>query len=457
MSSKLLPALVVLAVSSVGSPVAAVAGPPPPGPTPEAVLWLQEYVQIDTTEAAGEKAAAAYLAGILAAEGIASRILESPEGHASLYARLPATTEPEGGGLLLLHHLDVVAPGGGWSEEPFSGRLAEGRLWGRGAVDVKSLGIAHLAALVALHREGVPRVRDLVFLAVADEEDGGHRGAGWLLAEHPELFAGVEAVLNEGGGNRVAQGRLLWWGVEVAQKRPLWLRLVARGRGGHGSGFNPGSATHRLVTALARLVERPLEWRVSAPVRRHFAALDALQEGDFHRRLDAVIAPAGPTEPLMPGLSVYFVDTLQVTEIDNGEGLNVVAPRATATLDVRLLPETDADAYLEELRRVLGPGIEVEVLLAAPPAASSPTDHPLYRTLEATLGVRAPVVPIFIPGTTDSRWFRERGIPAYGFSPFALDGLDLGGIHAVDEAIDAGELLRGVETMRRVLAAYVGG
>jgi acetylornithine deacetylase/succinyl-diaminopimelate desuccinylase-like protein len=433
-------------------------------PFPEAVRWLQEYIQIDTTNPPGnEREAAEFLAAILRGEGIEPRLFESPEGRTSLYARLeapsPGGEKRDAGALVLMHHLDVVPAGPGWRVPPFSGRPLEGKIWGRGALDVKGLGIAHLAALVALKRDGAALDRDLIYLAVADEETGGGQGAGWLLEAHPELFDGVAAVLGEGGSNRVFGDRLVWWGVEMTQKRPLWLRVTARGRAGHASGLHPESATHQLIAGLARLIERPPRYRVPDGVRPFLRALARL-EGDspssLYYRIDDVIREEGPTETLPPGMPVFFVDSLQVTRIDGSTAGNVVTPEASATVDIRMLPETDADALLAEIREILGDRLEVEVVLTAPAAPASPTDHPVYRALEETLSVRGPVVPTFISGTTDSRYFRERGIPAYGFSPFSINSDDLGGIHAPDEYLPADSLLRGIEMMRRVLVACAG-
>ncbi len=426
----------------------------------EPIHWLREYLQIDTTNPPGnEREAAEYLAAILAREGIETRLFDSPEGRSGLYARLEATASG-GKSVALVHHLDVVPAGDGWRVEPFSGRPLEGKIWGRGALDVKGLGIAQLAALVALKREGAALERDLIYLAVADEETGGGQGTGWLAAAHPELFDGLEAVFGEGGSNRVLGDRLIWWGIEVTQKRPLWLEVTAHGRGGHASGLNPASATHQLVSGLARLVDRPLRYRVTDAARLFLGALARLEGGasaELVAHLDEVILEDGPTVTLQPGLPVYFLDTLQVTGIDSGPGGNVVAPEARARVDVRLLPDTDAEAYLAEVRETLGRGLEVEVLLTAPEAPASPTDHRVYRALEEALGVRAPVVPTFISGVTDSRYFRQRGIPAYGFSPFGSNPEDLRGIHAADEYLAADVFLRGIETLRRVLLTIAGG
>jgi acetylornithine deacetylase/succinyl-diaminopimelate desuccinylase-like protein len=424
----------------------------------EPARWLQGYLRLDTTNPPGnERVAAAYLASILTSEGIPVQQWVSPSGRMSLSARLRAA---RGGGraLLLLHHMDVVAAGPGWSIAPFAGAVRDGRLWGRGAVDDKSLGIAGLAALVEAKRRRLPLARDLLWVAVPDEENGGGEGTAWLVAHHPELFAGVEAVIGEGGLNLVSGGRLRWWGVEVAQKRPLWLEVAASGRGGHGSGLNPDSANHQLIAALDRLLQLPPQWRVTAPARGYLAALAPLHNEHWRRiftHIDELIdARRGAREFLMPGMANLFLDTVQVTVLAGGERINVVPERATARIDIRLLPDTPAPAFLARVRQALGKEIEVKVLATSPPAAASPAGGVAWTAISRVLGGEGPVVPAVIAGFTDSRFFRERGVPAYGVSPFALAGEDLRGIHAADERIPLAELDRGVERMVRIVAAY---
>ncbi|MBV8200125.1 MAG: M20/M25/M40 family metallo-hydrolase [Acidobacteria bacterium] len=453
----LLPAL-VLAPTAAPRFAAAAAGAreDPPERLSEAAGWLRGYVQIDTTNPPGnERLAAGYLAAILAREGIPSRLWLSPRGRASLSARL---SSPRSGGraLLLLHHMDVVAPGPGWTAPPFAGLLRDGSLWGRGTLDDKGLGICGLAAIVDLKRRRAALDRDVVFLAVADEENGGGQGAAWLLASHPELFAGVEGVIGEGGRNQFTQ-RLLWWGVEVAQKRPLWLQVTARGRGGHGSALNPESANHQLIAGLARLLALPPHWRVTAPVRDYLLAIAPLHNQHWQHMLthiDEVIADQGPREPIFPGMASLFLDTVQVTALAGGDRINVIPATAEAKLYARLLPDTDGAAFLAAVRRALGPRLAVEVLMTAPPAPASPASGRLYGAIRQVLAREAPVAPMLDSGTTDSRFFRERRVPAYGLSPFALGPDDSGGIHGADEHLPLAELDRGVERMRRIVAAY---
>lgn len=423
----------------------------------EGAAWLRDYLRIDTTNPPGhESRAADHLAGILAREGIATKRFAATPGRDNLWARLPATEGRDGrkGAILLMHHIDVVPAGPGWQVPPFSGAIRDGRLWGRGAIDDKSLGIAYLAAMIDLKRSGVPRTRDVIWLGVADEENGGENGTAWLLRKHPELFSGVAAVLGEGGANRMAENRLLWWGIEVAQKRPLWLEVTAKGRAGHGSGLNPWSANHDLIRGLDRLLEAAPRWRVSAPARTYLHALAPLHNTFWRERflaIDEIVAPDGPREMLMPGLANLFLDSIQVTVLSGGDRINVIPASASAKLDVRLLPDTDSEAFLAKVKEALGPDLEVKVLLTSPAAAASPTTTPIFEAFRKALGGSAPVVPAFIAGFTDSRYFRERGIAAYGFSPFALAGSDLAGIHAADERIPLAELDLGIERTKGLL------
>jgi acetylornithine deacetylase/succinyl-diaminopimelate desuccinylase-like protein len=448
--------LLALAPALAPGGAAAAAGDPQPRLS-EAATWLRGYVQIDTTNPPGnERRAAEYLAGILAREGIPSRLWLTPSGRASLSARLAA---PGGGGraLLLLHHLDVVAPGGGWTVPPFAGLVRDGSLWGRGTLDDKGLGICGLAALIDLHRRRVALRRDVLFLAVADEENGGGEGAGWLLAHHPELFAGVEGVIGEGGRNQVTD-HLLWWGVEVAQKRPLWLAVTARGRGGHGSALNPASANHQLIEGLARLLALPRHWRVTAPVRDYLAAIAPLHNAHWQHLLrhpDDVIADQGPREPVFPGMESLFLDTVQVTVLAGGERINVIPAEAQAKVDIRLLPDTDGAAFLTAVRTALGKQLAIDVLMTAPPAPASPPAGRLYAAVREVLGREGPVAPMLDAGTTDSRYFRERRVAAYGLAPFVLGPQDSGGIHGADEHLPLTELERGVARLRRIVERFV--
>ena len=452
---RIVPLLLALALTGARAPAAAPAAPP----LSTAAGWLRSYLEIDTTNPPGnEFRGADFLQRILRAAGVDSQLVVSAAGRTSLYARLRARPGVDGPALLLLHHIDVVAPGPGWSVPPFGGVVRDGKLWGRGALDVKSLGIAQLAAVTALARSHARLERDVIYLAVADEEAGGIEGTGWLFEHHPELFRGVAGVLNEGGMAKEINGRLLWWGIETAEKRPLWLEVSTQGRGGHAAGFHPHSAPHQLIEALARLLARPAQWRVTAAARNYLQALAPLHNAHWRPIFDDIdryVRPSGPTTDLLPGMANLFLDTIQVTMLDAGEKINVVPARASARIDVRLLPDTDEAAFLADLERRLGKDVDTTVLLTAPPAPPSPTTGPVWRAMRSVLGAEAPVVPFFSSGFTDSRYFRQHGIAAYGISPFAIEPGDLGGIHGLDEAIPLAAFDRGVDRMTAILRAWV--
>jgi acetylornithine deacetylase/succinyl-diaminopimelate desuccinylase-like protein len=200
---------------------------------------------------------------------------------------------------------------------------------------------------------------------------------------------------------------------------------------------------------------------VSPAVRDYLRAVAPLHDDRWRAvfsRIDEIVAPEGPRRPLLPGMANLFLDSVQVTVLragDAGETINSIPAAATARIDARLLDDTDATEFLERVRAALGREVRLTVLLESPPAAPAPASGPVFDTLRQVLGKEAPVVPAFISGFTDSRFFRERGIPAYGFSPFALEPDELRGVHGPDERIPLTEFDRGVERMKRVLTEIV--
>ena len=221
----------------------------------------------------------------------------------------------------------------------------------------------------------------------------------------------------------------------------------------------PDSATHQLVRALAALLARPAEWRLEPPVARFLQALGRVdpRESRFAADPGAALGPAGPAPDLPPGFEALLADTLQVTTLAASDRINVVAPEATARIDVRLLPGSDAGAFLAKLRETVGPRIDVRVLLEpGPQPAPSPAAGRDWRSFERALADGAPIVPVVISGITDSRYFRQRGIAAYGISPFALEALDVRRVHGPDERIPLATFDAGVRRMTRLVLDLVG-
>lgn len=427
----------------------------------EAEEALLQYLRIDTSNPPGnESNGARFLQQLLSKEGIESQLLGSDPARQSLYARL-RSGRPEKA-LILMHHIDVVpAVASEWTKPPFAGLRTGGYLWGRGALDIKSLGIAELMAFVELKRRNLPLDRDVIFLAVADEEMGGAHGCGALLAEHPELFRDVGFVLNEGGYAETVVDKVTFWGIETEQKIPLWIRLRAKGVAGHGAAPpDDGGATGKLVAALAKVeaIERP--YRLTPGVAAYFHRAGAARHdgrGEFLRAIADPLDPAKIEKLLPSGYRSLLRDTMAITRLAAGNAVNAIPATATADLDLRLLPDGNPAAEIAKIREAVGELCEVEVILEGERVGASSDDTPLFRTLARVMQQSEPgsvVVPAVGGGTSDSRFFRARGITAYGIAPFKVNYYDADGVHASDERIRATFFAEGVRLMRRIVIDF---
>lgn len=426
----------------------------------EAEEALVAYLQIDTTNPPGnETAGAVYLRDLLAKDGIEAKLVGDNPKRQGVYARLVSGSSEKG--LLLLSHIDVVAAdAAAWRNPPFAGKREGGYIWGRGALDIKSLTIAQLFALADLQRRGAKLRRDVIFLAVPDEELGGVHGTKALLENHPELFTNVGWVLNEGGSNETAVDRVLFWGIEVQQKVPLWLRVATESRGGHGAaGAAKGGAPAKLIRALSAIEAIETPYRLTEVVERTTAMRTDRRAASLqliHEPLDV----ARIERELPPGYRSLLRDTITITRLAAGSAVNVLPSRATADVDIRLLPGTKPDAMLEQVRAAVGKEGTVEVLLAGEPAPESPARGELYETLRRVFTESAPgsaVAPIVTPGTTDSRYFRARGITAYGIAPFKVNYYDADSVHGEDERIRARFFAEGVRVVKGVVRGFCEG
>jgi acetylornithine deacetylase/succinyl-diaminopimelate desuccinylase-like protein len=230
-----------------------------------ALAWMQEYLRIDTTNPPGhEMRAVDFYKKILDQEGIENRVFEYTPGRGDLWARLPHSTTQAKRPIILLNHMDVVTSDAAhWKVPPFSGEIEDGWLWGRGAQDMKDEGLAQLVVMVMLKREKVELDRDVIFLAVADEEVDG-TGTDWLIAHQREMLENAEFLINEGGENLLEGGKVKYVGVDVGEKTTFWLHVVAHGRPGHASRPIPDSAPNRLVRALDRILAYRTPLKVAA-------------------------------------------------------------------------------------------------------------------------------------------------------------------------------------------------
>jgi acetylornithine deacetylase/succinyl-diaminopimelate desuccinylase-like protein len=424
----------------------------------DAVRRITEYVRINTTNPPGNEAETMrFFARIFHDEGIPFDTASSAPGRGNIWARLKGGTEPA---LVLLHHMDVVpADPRYWQTDPFAGTVKDGDLFGRGTLDTKTLGIVELEAFLALHRMRVPLTRDVIFMATADEEAGGSFGAGWVVKAHPEAFRGAGFVLNEGGDGAVEDGRRRF-GIEVTQKVPLWLRLVATDKPSHGSIPPVASSVNRLIRALYRIQTYDFAPRIVPAVDAYFKGLApnaAPQWRDAFADMARTIQDRDALLRLQidaPELAALTRNTCSITMLTGSAKINVIPPEAQAQLDCRLLPDQDRSAFLAELASAIDdPGIKIEQIMGFTPAVSS-ADTPLYRTLVAVTRQFFPdaaIVPQVSTGFTDSHFFRDLGIASYGYAPFLIPAGQESGVHGNDERISIENVRRGTALMLEIV------
>jgi len=425
----------------------------------EAVEIARQYLRIDTTNPPGnETPAAEFLAAILGDAGLETTVLESEPGRGNVVARLPGSAGEPAGALCLLHHLDVVpADPSEWSVDPFGAEVRDGHLWGRGAIDMKGMGVMQLMTMLALARHRTTTLeRDVLFVAVADEEAGGWKGAGWLTEHHPDLVA-CRDVINEGGYG-LSETRPPIMACALSEKAVRWVRLTARGTPGHGSMPPVEQAIEKLLAALGDIAAHPPALGLSPLVERTFRAMAAGASGVRRKALEAILRPEA--RRLLPAVGrrlpryqrALLGDTISMTRLDAGYKENVVPGTASATLDCRLVPETDPDDFVGRLSaRMARYGVRCEVIFSDGPCGVS--EGPLLPLLDAVCSESFPGVtfaPALCPAFTDSRFFRQLGADAYGLIPVMLSNDEVATFHGIDERIPIEGLKKGCEVVYEI-------
>jgi acetylornithine deacetylase/succinyl-diaminopimelate desuccinylase-like protein len=401
----------------------------------------------------GEREAAEHVAGLLSEVGLEAQLFESQRNRTSVVARVEG--EDRSRPALLIHgHLDVVpAEPKEWTYDPFAGEIADGMLWGRGAVDMLDMDAMTLAVVRDRLRTGRKPARDLVLAFLADEEAGGVFGAQWLVDNHPGLFEGcTEAISEVGGFSLSVDDDLRLYMIETAQKGMAWMRLTATGTAGHGSMVNHDNAVTALCEAVARLGRHEFPIHVTKTVRAFL-----VEVGDaFGLELDpddmqATVAQLGPLARIV---GATLRNTANPTMLDAGYKHNVIPGRASAMVDGRYLPG-HADEWERELDEVLGPDVVREYVhydIALETEFEGALVDAMSRCLKAEdPGARA--VPYMLSGGTDAKSFSRLGMRCFGFSPLRLPAdLDFSGMfHGVDERVPLDSLRFGVRVLDRFL------
>ncbi len=424
----------------------------------EVVQLCQELIRIDTSNPGdhsgpGERVAAEYVAEKLAEVGLEAQVFESHSRRTSLVARIEGE-DPSRDALLLHGHLDVVpARKEDWTRDPFGGEIADGCVWGRGAVDMKDMDAMILAVVRRRLREGRKPPRDVVLAFLADEEAGGKWGAQWLVREHPELFEGcTEAVGEVGGFSLTVPGDRRLYLIETAEKGIAWMHLKAKGTAGHGSMVHPDNAVTALAAAVGRMGSHEFPIRLTKTVRTFLEKACRAYGVEFD--------PDDPERclkeigPLARMIGATLRNTLNPTRLDAGYKTNVIPQEAEAQVDGRFLPghEEEFFATVDEL---LGPDVERDFIYHDQ-AVETEYEGALVAAMEAALTSQdagALPVPYCLSGGTDAKAFAKLGMRCFGFSPLKLPPeLDFSGMfHGVDERVPVDGLHFGVQVLDHFL------
>ncbi len=424
---------------------------------------LQTLIRFDTTNPPGNEAECIqYIDGLLTEAGLETTLLAKTANRPNLIARLKGqSTAPP---LLLYGHVDVVTTTNqNWTHPPFEGKILDGWVWGRGALDMKAGITMMLAAVLKARAEGLAPAGDIVLTMLCDEEAFGHQGAEFLVENHAEHFQGIRYALGEFGGFTMYMGKRRFYPIQVAEKQICWIKACVRGEGGHGSMSVRGGAMAKLAQLLQRLEQHPLPVHIT-PVARDMintmASALPFPAGYVLRRLlnprltDIVLRLLGEKGKVLEPL---LRNTVNATIVRGGEKINVTPSEVVLEIDGRLLPGYPPEDLMAELHQVVGDEVELELVLHHP--CPGDPDMGLFDTLSSILRERDPdgvPLPMLLPATTDAKFFSRLGIQTYGFTPMVLpeEFNFLQTIHAANERIPVEALDFGTEAVYRVLQRF---
>ena len=435
---------------------------------------LSGLIRINTTNPPGNEAKAAkYLAENLEKEDFTCELFESAPGRGSVITRIKGTGERPS--LLLLSHLDVVAANPKeWSVDPFEGAVKDGFVWGRGAIDMKSMTAMEVMVMKLLKRNNVQPKGDIILAATADEEKGGEAGAGWLVRNHPERVR-AEYVINEGGGLAIPINGKSIYTIQTAEKGILWLKIKAKGKPGHGS--VPGVADNAILR-MNKVVEKLGNYRSKislVPTVRQFLSGIAKENKLAQQVLsillqnpaagDHILDMLGQRDKVMAEeLRAMLRMTIAPTIIHGGVKENIIPSECEAVFDCRILPGQNPTEAMKEIKGLLKDvdleKLEFEIIQASEPSEST-MDTPLYEQIVTVLKEFEPngsVAPILLTGGTDSRFFRKIGSTCYGFQPIRADlpyGEILKMVHGIDERISTENLVFGTSILYNVVERFM--
>lgn len=428
------------------------------------VELLQNLLCFDTTNPPGNEAQCiAYIDTLLRDAGFETTLLAKDPNRPNLIARLKGRGDAPP--LMLYGHVDVVTTADQkWTHPPFEGKIVDGYVWGRGALDMKG-GIAMmLAAVLRAKAEGLVPAGDVVFAAVSDEEGGGDYGAKFLVQNHPEQFEGIRYAIGEFGGFTLYIGQKKFYLIQVAEKHSCSIRATVHGPGGHGSQPLRGGAMARLGQVLHKLDSHRLPVHITPPVRQMLEIISSELSFPMNYLLRQLLNPL-LTDHLLNLLGSrgqvfdsILHNTVNATIVHGGDKINVIPCKIVLEMDGRLLPGHGPDDLIAELGSTLSDGVELEVVQHDSVGPAEP-DMGLFDLLTDILREADPdgiSVPLLMPGGSDGRFFSQLGIQTYGFLPTNLppEFNFVQTIHGADERIPTASLSFGTNAIYAVLERY---
>jgi acetylornithine deacetylase/succinyl-diaminopimelate desuccinylase-like protein len=424
---------------------------------------LQQLIRFDTTNPPGnERACIQYINGLLKEAGIKTAIAARTPGRPNLIARLKG--EGKAPPLLLYGHVDVVTTQGQkWTHPPFDGKIVDGYVWGRGALDNKHCIAMYLSAILKAKAERLRLPGDVIFAATVDEEATSDDGAKFLVERHPQLFKGVRYALSEFGGFNMNVSGKRFYLIQVSEKQVCPTRVTFHGPGGHAANPVQGGAMAKLGAALRILDRRALPPRITQPVVHMLQQFAAGMGGAAGPLLRLLLIPF-LTDPILKLIgtngrtfSPLLHNTVSPTILKASDKRNVIPSEVTLELDGRLVPGCTAVDLVAELTHLLGTDCSIEAVLPNPGPATC--DMGLFETLAATLKELDPTgipVPYVNPAVTDARFFSTLGIQTYGFTPLQLPGdfNFISTVHAADERVPVAALEFGVKAVGNAITTF---
>lgn len=427
------------------------------------VELLQNLIRFDTTNPPGNEAECiTYVNNLLTEARCETTLLARDPKRPNLIARIPG--QGSAPALLMHGHVDVVTTKNQtWQHPPFEGKLSDGCVWGRGALDMKSCVAMMLSAFMRIKAEGITPPGDVVLAVLSDEEAGSDYGARYLVENHAKLFEGIRYAIGEFGGFTFHLGQKRFYPIMVAEKQSCWIRVILRGPSGHGSQPLRGGAMAKLGEVLQKLdrqhfpvhITPATRWMIEKMAESQPLPLSLVWRQLLNPKLtDRILKLLGSKGK---ALAPLLHNTVSPIMVRGGEKINVIPSEIVLDLDGRILPGYDPDDMLAELRRIIGKKVELEIMRYDP--FPNEPNMGLFDTLADILKESDPEgipMPLLLSATTDARFFSWLGIQTYGFTPMKLPpGFDFWKyVHAADEHIPVEAVSFGAEAVYKLLQLF---